>query len=100
VLRQVDHDAFARRHRQQPAFGHDDLGADARQPGVHPGIRVGDFLVAEAVAAGQVEQRFLPGSLHREDFADHVAACGGQRVLIRRGRRQGRHERRQPDAAE
>ena len=59
VFRQVDHDALARRARQQPPLRHDHLGAGARQPGVHARIRVRDLFVAEAMAAREVEQRVL-----------------------------------------
>jgi hypothetical protein len=89
MLRQVDHDAGARCARQKPLLRHDDDRARARQPRVDARIRVGDFLVTEAVLARDVEQRVLQLGLRRDRGADHVAALRRQRVLVSDRRQRG-----------
>ncbi len=54
---------------------------------------MGDLLVAEAVAAREVEQRVVLAGLVAAQLADHVAACDGHGKLFR-GHRRGRGQER------
>ena len=57
MLRQVDHDALVLDGRHDEAAGNGELGALPRQPHVDLGVRLLDLPVADAVLAGEVEQR-------------------------------------------
>ena len=81
VLRQVHDDGVARRVRKHKTRRDQDLGALARQPGIHSGIRSQYLLVAHAVAATDVEHRVLVPRNGRRDEADDVVAVRGKHVL-------------------
>ena len=78
VLGQVDDDARARRLRQDALLRQVDRHARARQPGIDTRIRLDDFLVAQAVGTGDVEQGVLMARLDDPRLAHQIAAVHGQ----------------------
>ena len=74
VLGDVDHDPFPRARRQNAPPGQQDLGALARQPHVDVGVGANDFLVPEAVAPRDIEERVLIGRLDPDVAPDHRRA--------------------------
>jgi hypothetical protein len=71
-LGQVDHDAAARRHRQDVPRRQRDLYAFARHPGVDPPVCHLDFVVAKPSTTGDVEQRVLVTRCHHLHLTDQI----------------------------
>lgn len=74
------HDDTHPRPRRQDEFGrNDDRGSLAGQPDRHPRIGAGDFIIAEVIMPGDVQQGIAGVSRHHLQPADEVAAIGWQR---------------------
>ncbi len=92
VLRQVDDDAFARRHGQDAMLGQFNLYTRTRQPRIYARVRVEDFLVAESMLARDVDQGIFMPRQRGLLIADQVARLRRQQVLVRVRRNRAQHQ--------
>ncbi|MCY1547095.1 hypothetical protein D9M68_831290 [compost metagenome] len=74
VLGEVDNDAFPRPRRQDVAGRQDDLGAGAREPGVHARVGGNHFQVAEVIGHAYIGEGVFILGLDHLDLADDIFA--------------------------